>query len=728
MKKGGLCVTRTLRPILSLAATALISAAMGQSVAAQDNPSLNFYGTTGLIDMPSGEAQADGILSLGSAYFGPIRRNTLSFQITPRLSGSFRYLGVRKWTEKCTAENNCKTSGVDDYPTYYDRAFDLRYLLLKEGRYRPTVTVGFQDFIGTGLQSAEYIVATKHISPDIKVTAGLGWGRLGSNNPIGSPFGERPPIDDGDSLFVNTAQWFKGDVAAFGGIEWQINDKWGVKAEYSSDAYVEEVENRETFEINSPFNFGVEYQHNASTRFGLYYLYGSQVGFSAQLAVNPRLRPMGGVMGPGPNPVKPRPSRAADPEAWATDWVTQPDAKQILITNMNSRLERDGLAVEAMAFTATKVQVRLRNTRFDAESQAIGRVARTLSDVMPATVEVFEIIPVVNGVPTSMVTLRRADLESLEFSTDAAAAMRAQVRITDAGRPLDGLVFATDLYPQFNWSLTPYLRLRLFDLDSPLKADVGLTLSASYQIRPGLILSGAVNKKLTGNLDQPPPDIATVLPPVRSHGDVYDALGDPALEKLTLAYYSHLAPNIYGRVTVGYLERMFGGISTEVLWKPVDSRIAVGAELNYVAQRNPDQGFGFDVYDYEVATGHVSGYFDLGKGYLAQVDVGRYLAGDVGATFSLDREFENGWKVGAFATFTDVDPEDFGAGSFDKGIRFEVPLNWLTGQASRQTKGLTLRPFGGDGGARLDVDGRLFETVRGYHQSGIDAQWGRFWK
>jgi len=692
---------------------------------AQDRPSLNFYGVTGLIDMPSGESQPDGFFSIGSSYFGPIRRNTLTFQLTPRLSGSFRYMGVRDWSRlfcppDCTGEN--------EFPTYYDRSFDLRYQVLYEGRFVPAVTIGLQDFVGTGLQSAEYIVATKHITPRLKVTAGLGWGRLGSFGAIGSPFGTRPGVGGNLTNNVNTGQWFKGDVAPFGGIEWQINDKVGLKVEYSSDAYTQEVETRETFEIKSHVNFGIEYQRNATTRYGIYYLYGSQIGVSAQFVLNPRQRPAEGVRGPGPNPVQPRPSRAADPDAWDPGWVVQADAKGILIGNLNTRLARDGLAVEAMSYTATTVQVRIRNGRYDAESQAIGRVARTLSDVMPASVEVFEIVPVVNGIALSKVTVRRSDLESLEFSTQAAEALRPRVQITAAGPRPAGLQFAPDLYPRFSWSLTPYSRLRLFDLDEPLKVDVGLRLSGKYELGGGLVLSGTVTKTLTGNLDDPPPDIATALQPVRSDGDRYDALGDPAVERLTLAYYTNLGPDLYGRVTVGYLERMFGGVSAEVLWKPVAQRWALGAEVNYVQQRDPDQGFGFDFYDYSVVTGHVSGYLELGRGYHAQLDVGRYLAGDYGATLTFDREFENGWKLGAFATFTNVSPEDFGAGSFDKGIRIEVPLNWLVGQPSRQSKALTLRPFGRDGGARLDVDARLYETVRDYHASGIDAQWGRFWK
>ena len=54
---------------------------------------------------------------------------------------------------------------------------------------------------------------------------------------------------------------------------------------------------------------------------------------------------------------------------------------------------------------------------------------------------------------------------------------------------------------------------------------------------------------------------------------------------------------------------MFAGVSGEVLWRPHDSPIAVGLDLNWVAQRAFDQGFG--LRDYRVATGHLSLYADL---------------------------------------------------------------------------------------------------------------------
>ena len=72
-------------------------------------------------------------------------------------------------------------------------------------------------------------------------------------------------------------------------------------------------------------------------------------------------------------------------------------------------------------------------------------------------------------------------------------------------------------------------------------------------------------------------------------------------------------------------------------------RWGLGADLNWVAQRDYDDPFGFDYYDYDVVTGHASLYWDTGYyGLEAQIDAGRYLAGDWGSTFTLTRRFPNG--------------------------------------------------------------------------------------
>jgi Exopolysaccharide biosynthesis protein YbjH len=708
------------RPILRVLglATSVLAISVFAAVNAEPHTTLNMGGAAGLIDMPSGEAMPDGRLSASSTHFGPISRTTLSFQISPRLSASFRYSATRNWDDVVGSR----------YNVYYDRSFDLRYQVLEEGRYLPAVTVGLQDFIGTGLASAEYIAATKNIVPGLKVTAGLGWGRLGSYGSLGAPLGaDRPSSLDGDTGGdVNIGPWFRGPMAAFGGVEWQINDKWGVKAEYSSDAYAEESGRRKTFDRNSPFNFGIEYQPNVAMRLGAYYMYGSQIGFAAHFLLDPKTRPGGGIADLAPYPVEIRPSRAADPDAWSPEWVTQPDAQALLRNNLVKRLADDGIIVEALSYTGSTVDLRIRNTRYDSEAQAIGRAARALTQVMPASVETFEIVPVVSGIATSKIVLRRTDLEALENTPDNAAAIGARAQVTNAGPTPAGAIYGEDLYPKFKWSILPYTRTSLFDPDNPIRGDVGLRFSASYDIAPGFVIAGSVTQKVIGNLDASTRQSNSVLQHVRSDAAEYSKTDGPALESLTVAWYSRPGPNLYGRVTAGYLERMFGGVSAELLWKRPESPLAIGAEVNYARQRDFNEGLGFQ--DYGVVTGHVSAYYSFGEGYIGQLDVGRYLAGDVGATVSLDREFANGWKVGAFATMTNVSAEDFGEGSFDKGIRLSIPVNWITGKPSRSVLSSTLRPLTRDGGARLEVQGRLYDTVRDYHDPMLDMQWGRFWR
>jgi hypothetical protein len=695
------------------------------TVGAETRPTLNMYGATGLIDMPSGEMQPDGMLSTSTSHFGPISRSTLSFQITPRLSGSFRFLGIRDWNKNlpCSVSSSC--TGADQFKTYYDRSFDLRYQVLREGRYVPAVTIGLQDFVGTGIVAGEYVVATKHVTPDLKVTAGLGWGRLSSHGSIGSPFGPRPPLVIGTGGNFNLDQWFRGPAAPFGGLEWQINDKWTFKAEYSSDAYtIEAGAPRSTFNRKSPFNFGIEYQANDRVRLGAYAMHGSEVGLSLSFMAQPQ-KPMTPLRLTAPLPVKPRVSRAKAPDEWSADWVNQADAEEILTGNIGGQLALDSIAVHSLSVSAEAATLWIDETTFDSRANAIGRAARAMAYMLPASIETFRIIPMVKGQPTVAAIVRRSDLETLENGADPATDLWARTRVEDAAQ-FGAAAPVTELYPKFKWSIGPYARTSYFDPSSPVRAETGLRAKVDYSPRPGLEFATSLRMPVVGNLDDPRAPSNSVLPHVRTDAALYDRDAKPGLEYLTVAKYFRPGKNLYGRVSAGYLEPMFAGVSGEVLWKPAVSRYAVGAELNYVAQRDTDMRFGLQ--GYKVLTGHMSFYADLNRGYSAQLDVGRYLAGDVGATLSIDRSFENGWRIGAFATKTNVSAAQFGEGSFDKGIKVTVPLTWILGKPSQQTFKTTLRPVLRDGGARLDVRDRLYEKLQEDDSPSYAREWGRFWR
>jgi hypothetical protein len=686
---------------------------------AENTVSLNLSGAPGVIDMPSGGAMEDEHFSFSTTRFGPISRTTISFQAAPWLSGSFRSTTTDNWND-VICPPTC--AGTDGLGAFHSTAVDLRFHILREGQYLPSVTVGLMDVIGPGTQTGEYIAATKHFGDRFSVTGGLGWGRLATEGAIGSPFGTRPAVTDGGILALD--QLFRGQVAPFLGVEWQVTDRWSAKAEYSSDAYADEAGYRGAFDVVSPLNFGVEYQHSNMLRFGAYYLYGSQIGLGAHITLDPAQRPGGAIGGAGPTPVKPRVSFAADPEAWSPEWVTQAEAQPILIKNLSTFLERSGIKIEALSYTATTAQVRFRADNLDAEAQAVGRVARALTHLMPASVEVFEIVPMVNGIPAAKIVLQRSDIEALEFAGNAAAEMRARAEILDVGAPMANLARNPEVYPDFKWSLAPYLRFRFSDPGSPVSGDVGLRLAARYEVAPGLALQGSVIKPAFSNVPDAISGASGGIQPVRSDLDIYRRNGDPAIETLNASWHGRLGTDLYGRVTFGYLEHMYGGLSTEVLWMPTGKRWALGAEANYVAQRDTNGGLGFGDYDYQVLTGHVSGYVSLGEGYQAQVDLGQYLAGDLGGTLSVTRRFETGWKLGTYISMTDAT----GANGVDSGINIEVPTSWLTGQPNRSTRPISLKPYVGDAGARLRVDDRLHDLLIDYSAVGLDEQWGRFWK
>ena len=328
--------------------------------------------------------------------------------------------------------------------------------------------------------------------------------------------------------------------------------------------------------------------------------------------------------------------------------------------------------------------------------------------------------------PIAEIALSRSDLEAFEPAPAGDVALERAAAIGPAVRGPAPAERVEDAYPVFSFGLGPYARLSYFDPEEPVRYEIGAQVRAEWRPAPGLIFAGTATKRAFGTIDDADYDTDSGLPPVRTNAPLYAREGDPAITRLTAAYYFRPGPDLYGRVTAGYLERMFGGVSGEILWKPVQSRLGLGAELNYVAQREFDGGFGFQ--DYDVATGHVSAYYDLGRGFEAQVDAGRYLAGDWGATVALDRTFANGWEVGAFLTLTDATDEQFGEGSFDKGLRLSVPISFLTGQPTRRAAAVTLRPLTRDGGARLNVPGRLFDEVEDWHVQGLEPQWGRVFR
>ena len=733
---------RLLATAIPVAAMTLIPVTAGPTAALADpmiGQVINRYGLPGIIDTPTAEAMPDATLGAALSWNELGNRTGLSFQVLPRVSVALRY-GKFDSTEQ-------------ERGYVRDRSFDIRVLLLDEtpGSWRPSVAVGLQDAVGTGFYSSEYVVASKTVTPRLRVSAGLGWGRLASSGGLGSPFGDRGAPDEGEGGTLNTDQWFKGEVAPFLGVSWKATDKLTLLAEYSGDDYACETGDAENCArsvwlsdkdpLKNNLNLGFSWQAGQNYQIGGYVLGGKHFGIQASMTLNPRQSPYPSGLEKGPAPVRLRAAPSADPEGWSGVWAGDPTAQPAIQKALGDALAKEGQTLESMVLTANRAEVRIRNNRYIQQAEAVGRTARLMTRALPPSVETLVVTSVEGGMPTSSVTMRRSDVERLE-NTEAGQIANAAV-LTDADPRPAGLVRSPGIAPRFQWSIRPYVSTGLFDPDEPLRYEIGAAASASYEITPGLTVKGTVRQRVFGNADQDAPGDLTVdeylaltdeqiaagnngVYRVRSDGRMYSGNDSPRIPELTLNWNARPTSTVYSRVTVGLLENMYGGVSAEVLWKPVNSRLALGAEVNRVKKRDYRDNFKF--LDYETTTGHVSAYYEFGGGFVGQLDVGKYLAGDKGATVTLTREFANGWEVGAYATKTDLSAEEYGEGSFDKGVTIRVPLAWAIGTPGKRTVGGSISSLNRDGGQRVRVDGRLYDTIRDSHSTKMYDGWGKFWR
>lgn len=694
------------------AAIAVASGCGASTASAQSNaPSLSTYGTPGLVEVPNARSLGDGELAFTSSLVGPTLRNTITFQILPRISGSFRYARI--------------DGQRADGSATFDRSFDLTFQLLDETDLRPAVALGLRDFLGTGRFSGEYIVATKSFGSRWEVTGGIGWGRFAGRDTFKNPlsviddrFETRPTGFSGPGGQVEAGDWFRGPASIFGGVQFRLNDRTTLFAEYSTDTYERETLTNQ-IDLSSPLNFGLEYKFKNGVGLKAFVLGGNEIGAQFSYVLDPAKRAVPGGRETAPRPIGSRQNLAV------ADWnnSARGGGKNAAERVLSAKLAEDGLILQGFEMSAARATVRLENTRFGISAQAAGRAARAMATTLPPSVEEFTVVLQEKGVPVSRIVTQRSDLEDLQYAAQGPALSYERASIQDAADLGRSDVLAGS-YPVFEYGLTPYLALSFFDPDNPVRADAGAQFKVSFRPAPGLTFEGQFRYPFVGNIEDSDRVTDSNIEPVRTNAVLYARESELEINHLTAEYQFRPGKDLFARVTAGYLERMFGGVSAEMLWYPVGSRLALGAELNYARQRDFDMLFGFQ--DYGVVTGHASAYYDFGNGFMGQVDAGRYLAGDWGATVSLDREFNNGVRVGGFFTLTDVSADDFGEGSFDKGIRFEVPLSFITGKPSKRVLKQTLRPVQRDGGARLNVENRLHRQVRDMRGIKLRDGWGRY--
>ena len=681
---------------LTPVALAVLSAspAMAGSLAGELGKGQSDFGGVGIMQTPTARMAPEGTMSASWSRTQPYRRYNVFFQPTAWFEGGFRYVEVE----------NREFRAAGDGRANLDKGFDMKLRLLEETRYWPQVALGFRDVGGTTLFGAEYLAASKRLG-DFDLTLGLGWGYLGNHSDVSSPFGwidskldERPRRaggDQGGEFAVDAL--FRGPMALFGGVEWQTPwDRLILQAELEGNNYGNEPQDNDQ-DRDSRVNVGARLAltDNFELRTGW------QRGNTAMAGVTYNIDLAG--LRQVKNDPAPKPVDAPPRDSWST---------------VADELESNaGMRVARISQDGSHLRVEAEPTTFRHLGQSEGRAGRILHAQADDSVDQFRYTWSHRGMPL------REDVHPRDSFVAAArseSAEEAHLHSIYAHARLDvpeGETLHRGQTRGFDWGVGPRLDQNFGGPDGYLFRLMAVA-DAEYRTDANGWFSGELAWTVWDNLDDYEYIADSQLPRVRTFIGDYLAESSLGIENLQYTRTARLGDNWYAMGYGGLLEMMYAGAGGELLYRPFNSPVAFGMDVNWVRQRDFEQRF--DLRDYETWTGHATAYIETGiEDILAKVSLGRYLARDFGGTLDLSREFESGVRIGAWGTWTDAG-DDFGEGGFDKGLYLSVPFDALFTRSSRDRAELDWRPLTRDGGATLNRRYELFDLTE-------DRDMGRYW-
>ncbi len=730
----------------------MLFAAAGEAGAANfDNlfAGANDFGNAGLLQTPTARMRPEGDFGLGVSTVRPYNQLYFFVQPLPWLETTVRYVDV---TNRFYSSDPSFSGGQH----YKHRGVDAKIRLLDEGRLWPSIALGVQDVGGTGLFSSEYLVSSYHYY-DFDFSFGLGWGRLGARGGIRNPLALISSHFDQERFTANTAgalnssRLFSGhDIGPFGGAEWNTPVRGlALRLEYDGNDYHHEPLD-DNQKVNSPLNIGLAYRGLSGVDLGVGYERGNVV--MGRIAIYTNFQTLRGVAktaDPAPTPVaQPAASAALEtdrtsstPETLGVNAVAAPSPNAPLLSDaaalhavqaggaksgevsseeqhefvlkLRAALKQQGFELVALDYDGfvKDVRVWLSQDRYRNPAKAVGRTARALADTAPSEISKFTLVFVDQGMENYRAEVYRQDFEKAAHDNDPDGALASVVLKGPGDGFASAQYFDGTRFPKFSWDTGPAVRQSVGGPDTFYAGQLYWKLGGAVAVTDHLNFTGVAGFNIINNFDQIKLQSNSVLPHVRSDIVKYLQQGSDGLINLESDYTWSPFPDWYHRLSLGIFEEMYGGVATELLYRPYGRSWAMAFDINRVKQRGYDETF--DFLPYIVTTGHVALYYKPGYyNLLFKLSAGQYLARDRGGTVDISREFDSGVRVGIFATKTNVSSAQFGEGSFDKGLYISVPLDLFFAQSSRREAGFTFRPLTRDGGQMVYDGPELYFTVK----------------
>ena len=607
-----------------------------------------------------------------------------------------------------------------------DKGFNVKFIY-RPNNFPTKIAIGLDDFAGTGLFTKEYVVTTTQIN-NLKFSLGLGWGKFvgesSFKNPLGKFSSELLNRAGSSSNYATGGKpsydlWFRGESTFFGGLEYLIPNTQGLKLkiEYDPFDYFDfSGSNRPDtlFELRNKdkkYNIGLSYPINKYFSIDISQIKGNTVNLSFSSSVNFNKEIVS--------------KTKIKHNITKTNKVTK--SKQVFYEDLLKNLNEKQLFLQTASLNNDELDISISTSQHRnaiRSSSHSSKIAKKVADANLIEVNKINISHINAGVELNTISYLSSHLEDKDKSP---IEVKKYYTKFNSGEPSgfknDEFKPLLELPITFS-KLSPAIISHVGVPEKFYSGTLALKYSNETQFTRNLLLTSELNYSIYSNITNTLSGPSSQMVHVRTDLVEYLKQDDFFLTRMQIDYIWSPKKDLYTKISGGIFETMYGGFGTEILYKPFNSQLSLGAEIFYVKQRDFDQKFKFRKYS--TSTGHINIGYLLPLGIEANLSFGRYLAKDDGYTFDISRRTKSGFRAGVFLTRTNVSAEVFGEGSFDKGFYFQIPLDLFSGGYDGSYTTFKLRPLTRDGGAKLVHDKDLRGLIYNSSIYELRNQWDGF--